>query len=134
MEKRAILAAVLMFGLLMVYQALFTPAPEPDKAAAPKTEQRQQQAAPAPAQPTAPAPAPVPLVPVAAAEAAAPERIGEGRDAPLPRGGIERGGRGARVGAELPRVRSRSWSRTRAAPWASRWSERAARPPSSGSR
>ena len=73
MEKRAILAAVLMAALLIAYQALFTPSPEPEKVPAQKAEQRQQATSPpAPAAPGPAAPAPVPAVP--AAEAAVPER------------------------------------------------------------
>ncbi len=64
MEKRAVLAAVLMAGLVIIYQALFIPSPAPDAPAPAKTE------APAPppatqAPPSAPAPGPVAPVPAA---------------------------------------------------------------------
>jgi YidC/Oxa1 family membrane protein insertase len=69
MEKRAVLAAILMAGLLLVYQMLFSPVPEPERPAPDKT------AAPAPATPgTAPgsAPAAPPGVPSAAVPTPAP--------------------------------------------------------------
>src|SRR5262245_33121342 len=59
MEKRAILAAVLMAALLIVYQFLFVKPPEPQRAA-----QDRPDTAARPAQPSAPVPA--------ASEAAAP--------------------------------------------------------------
>src|SRR5438445_10337401 len=57
MERRAILAAVLMAAVFIVYQAFFPPVepPAPQKAPA-------QTAAPAPTPQPAPAPAPAPLV------------------------------------------------------------------------
>jgi YidC/Oxa1 family membrane protein insertase len=60
-EKRAILAAVLMAAMLLIYQMLFQPAPRPE---APKEQPAAVPAptAPGPApQPTAPAPPPPPL-------------------------------------------------------------------------
>jgi YidC/Oxa1 family membrane protein insertase len=61
MEKRAILAAVLMAGLLIVYQALFFPSSQdnPPAPQAPKTPVEATRPAP-PAQQVAPAPAPAP--------------------------------------------------------------------------
>ena len=66
MEKRAILAAMLMAGLLIAYQALFTPAPEPPGVQKPGVQAPAQQApapAPAPAASPPPAAAPAPSVP-----------------------------------------------------------------------
>src|SRR5262245_15392339 len=71
MEKRAILAAVLMAGLLLVYQTFFLPVPPPsEQQARPKEEAKGPVTAPAPAPPapatapgTAPTPAPAPAVP-----------------------------------------------------------------------
>jgi YidC/Oxa1 family membrane protein insertase len=62
MEKRAILAAVLMAGLLMVYQFLFVKAPPPHSAAPSAPAQQAQEATPAPP-PEAPPP---PVTPKAA--------------------------------------------------------------------
>ena len=66
MEKRAILAAMLMAGLLIAYQALFTP-PAPEAPPPAKTTQAPAQPAPAPATavPAVPPPtaAPAPTVP-----------------------------------------------------------------------
>ena len=70
MEKRAILAALLMAGLLMVYQLLFV---KPEPSAPPKTEP-QTNTAPVPA-PAVSAPPIAPSAPVAAKEApAVPEK------------------------------------------------------------
>jgi YidC/Oxa1 family membrane protein insertase len=55
MEKRAILAAVLMAALLIVYQFLFVKPPEPQRLAPERKE-----TSPAPAQPPVPVPAPSP--------------------------------------------------------------------------
>jgi len=59
MEKRAILAALLMAGLLMIYQLLFVKPPERQPPAAPQTKE----ATPAPSSipPLAPSPPPAPL-------------------------------------------------------------------------
>src|SRR5438105_1784831 len=66
MEKRAIIAAVLMAGLLIVYQVLFFPSSqEPPAPQAPKTPAEVPRQAP---QQAAPAPAPVP------AEASGPRK------------------------------------------------------------
>jgi YidC/Oxa1 family membrane protein insertase len=78
MERRAILAAVLMVGLLILYQALFMPSapPEPppvaDRPAAPGTQpQPVAPGVPAPVAPAAPA---VPLTPPRETAPAEPER------------------------------------------------------------
>jgi YidC/Oxa1 family membrane protein insertase len=63
MEKRAILAAVLMAGLLIVYQALFFPSQE----SKPPAPQSAQPAAPAPPSPAPAAPAPAAPAPTATA-------------------------------------------------------------------
>jgi len=73
MEKRAILAAMLMAGLLIAYQALFTPAPEPPAAQKPGAQ------APAQSVPTQPGPTQAPAQaasppPAGAPAAAVPER------------------------------------------------------------
>jgi len=61
MEKRAILAAVLMAGLLIVYQALFFPSSqEPPAPQAPKTPAEAPREAPKEASPTPPPAAPAP--------------------------------------------------------------------------
>src|SRR2546426_10280631 len=80
MEKRAILAAVLMAAVFIVYQTFFLPVepPAPQKAPA-------QTAAPAPTPQPAPAPAPAPLVtppPRAAQVPRPPQRLAT-VDAPL---------------------------------------------------
>ncbi|TMK74471.1 MAG: membrane protein insertase YidC [Actinobacteria bacterium] len=66
MEKRAILAAVLMAGLLILYQALFMPSGQETKAPSepPKTTASPPAQAPSPAAPPAPAPASAPVPPV----------------------------------------------------------------------
>ena len=80
MEKRAILAAVLMAGLLVVYQALFFPSQEPAK---PPQQTQQKAEAPAPAAPAAPQ-APAPAAPVAGAPPAAPATPGMARERERP--------------------------------------------------
>jgi YidC/Oxa1 family membrane protein insertase len=76
MEKRAILAAVLMAALLIVYQTFFIPAPSappPDQQAqAPKTPAPAPGPSPAPAPPAATAPSAPSVVPPAAAAPARP--------------------------------------------------------------
>src|SRR5213594_805308 len=67
MEKRAILAAVLMAGLLIVYQAYFFPSGQQP----PSPQQEQQPQAPI-ASKDAPAPAPPPTAPASAPTSKAP--------------------------------------------------------------
>ena len=68
MERRAILAAVLMAAVFIVYQTFFFPEPTPQKPQAPPaptTTQPASPAAPAPASPAAAPPAPAPRAPEA---------------------------------------------------------------------
>jgi YidC/Oxa1 family membrane protein insertase len=88
MEKRAILAAVLMAGLLIVYQTFFLPVPPPadQQAQAPKQDAKGPSAPPPPAQPaSAPAaPAPAAATPPRPAMPRSPQRTVP-VDAPLVR-------------------------------------------------
>jgi YidC/Oxa1 family membrane protein insertase len=72
MEKRVILAAMLMAGLLMLYQTFFLSPPAQQQPAPAKTEAPAKPGAAAPSAPAVPAPAAAP--PPAAAAAAIPER------------------------------------------------------------
>jgi len=85
MEKRAILAAMLMAGLLIAYQALFTP-PAPEAPPPAKTTQ-----APAPAAPTPVAGVPPVPPPTAAPAPVVPERSAT-IDTPLYRAVVSSGG------------------------------------------
>lgn len=67
MEKRAILAAVLIVGLLILYQLLFAPRPAPPPSPAPPKESKPPQAT------KAPLPPPPPLKPLSPAQA--PQRV-----------------------------------------------------------
>jgi len=63
MEKRILLAFILCFGLLIVWQAVFTPPPSKlpeDTTAAPVETKKGETVVPAPAPPPGPAPVPVP--------------------------------------------------------------------------
>jgi YidC/Oxa1 family membrane protein insertase len=68
MEKRAILAAILMAGLVILYQALFFPSSQDTK---PQSPPPGQTASPPPS--TSPAPAPAPKAPSAPAPSVAPQ-------------------------------------------------------------
>ncbi|PWU18092.1 MAG: hypothetical protein C5B48_15145 [Candidatus Rokuibacteriota bacterium] len=93
MEKRAILAAVLMAALLMIYQILFVKPPEPQPAG--RSEQKETPAPPHQSGPTEPAPSPV--MQVAPKEApSVPERQAV-VDTPLYRAVVE--SKGGRLGA-----------------------------------
>src|SRR5262245_19159236 len=69
MEKRAIIAALLMAGLLMIYQLWFVPSQPPHPV--PTAQQKEQKQGPAEAPPTAPAPPSTATVPVPPKEAPA---------------------------------------------------------------
>src|SRR6202007_1173123 len=60
MERRAILAAVLMAAVFIVYQTFFFPEPSPQKPPAPTATQPATSAAPTPAAPVAAPPSPAP--------------------------------------------------------------------------
>jgi YidC/Oxa1 family membrane protein insertase len=68
MEKRAIVAALLMAAVLFLYQYLFVPAPDPQKKAKPGATQPALHVQTAPAQPAAP----VPVTPLPAGDAPKP--------------------------------------------------------------
>ncbi len=75
MEKRAILAAVLMAALLIVYQTFFLTGPStPPEVPKDQTAQAPKPPAPAPPQAPAPAPAPTPRTPGQPAASAVPAK------------------------------------------------------------
>ena len=108
MEKRAIIAAMLMAGLLMVYQFLFVkpepprPAPAGQKAEAPVSQGSSPSAVSTPRPVSATSPPPAKEAPPA------PGADGGRRHALVPGRGRQQRGRDQGVGAQVPRARSRS--------------------------